>query len=66
MLKWRTRQKLRAARLGEPEEGSVVEAPAVLANGAPGAYSMSPPPESGDEEAGIHDGDILLEGEKEK
>ena len=26
---------------------------------------MSQPPESGDEEAGIYDGDILLEGEKE-
>ena len=51
---------------GEHEEGAVVEAPAVLADGAPGAYSMSPPTESGDEEAGIHDGDILLEGEKEK
>ena len=68
MLKWRTRQKLRAAS-GEPEEGAVVEAPAVFAEGAPGAYSMSPAPESGDEEsgegAGIRDEDVLLGGEKE-
>ena len=34
---------------GEPEEGDVVDAPSVLADGAPGAYSLSPPPESGDD-----------------
>ena len=50
---------------GEPEEGAVVEAPAVLTDGTTGAYSMSQPPVSEDEEASIHDGDILLEGEKE-
>ena len=52
----------------EPEEGAVVEAPAVFADGAPGAYSMSPLPESGDEGgegAGIRDGDVLMAGEKE-
>ena len=33
----------------EAEEGAVVEAPPVLANGASGAFTMSPAPESGDE-----------------
>ena len=34
---------------GEAEEGAVVDAPAVFADGAGGTYSMSPPPESGDD-----------------
>ena len=47
----------------EPEEGAVVEAPAVFADGAPGAYAMSD--EEGGEEAGVGDGDALIEGETE-
>ena len=53
---------------GEPEEGAVVAAPAVLADGAPGGYVMSDEEggeEEGDEGAGIRDGDALLAGEKE-
>ena len=52
----------------EPEEGAVVAAPAVFADGAPGAYAMSDEEggeEEGDEEAGIRDGDAHLAGEKE-
>ena len=48
---------------GEPEEGAVVAAPAVFADGAAGAYAMSD--EEGGEEAGVRDGDALIEGETE-
>ena len=41
----------------------MVEAPAVFADGAPGAYAMSD--EEGGEEAGVRDGDALIEGETE-
>jgi hypothetical protein len=46
------------------EVGSVVDAPAVVAGGASGAFRMSPGPgegegdEGGDEEPGVRDGDI--------
>jgi hypothetical protein len=58
----------------EVEEGAVVDAPAVVAGGASGAFRMSPPPlpesegegcEDGEdgEEPGVRDGDILADGE---
>ena len=54
----------------EPEVGAAVEAPPVLADGATGAFAMSPEPDDddgggGEEEAGIRDKDVLLGGEKE-
>ena len=52
----------------EPEDcevGSVVDAPAVVAGGASGAFRMSPCPGEGegDEEPGVRDEDILPDGE---
>ncbi len=52
----------------EPEEGevgSVVDAPAVVAGGASGAFRMPPRPGEGesDEEPGVRDEDILPDGE---
>ncbi len=57
----------------EVQEGDVVEAPAVVAGGASGAFRMSPPPEEDEggegggegggedgEEPGVRDGDMLL------
>ena len=49
--------------------GAVVDAPAVVAGGASGAFRMSPRPgegvgdEGGDEEPGVRDEDILPDGE---
>ena len=47
------------------EVGSVVDAPAVVACGASGAFRMSPCPgeDEGDEELGVRDEDILPDGE---
>ena len=37
------------AEAEDVEDCAVVQAPPVVANGAPGAFNISPPPESGDE-----------------
>ena len=46
----------------EAEEGAMVEAPPVLANGASGAFAMSPEPDSGDDSGEGEEG--ADEGEK--
>ncbi len=59
----------------EVQAGDVVEAPAVVAGGASGAFRMSPPPEEdnggergedseGGEGPGTRDGDFLRDGEE--